>query len=294
MKKKRSSPRIRVLKLPKKYYLIIPLSFFSVILLYIFVIMQPRNDRDWDVGFEILPHIEMHGYTIDVTHVRDYRFEPNKLVSKAYTNRTLDLTKLERVWFVTEPFNGFHVIKFDGIAHTYFVFDFQDQKPLVVSVEARREKGEKFDLFPGLFNQFELMYVWGIEEDITVQRVLVQHNKLYMYPLTISKNSAQQLFLQLAKTTSQLETHPRFYNSLTSNCTNELAKNANNIKPGTIPFNLNWFLPGHAVAELYKLGFIPNNKPLEEITQKYYISDLVKKNAGKDDFSNLLRRDLLK
>ena len=138
-------------------------------------------------------------------------------------------------------------------------------------------------------NQFELMYVWATEEDMTGHRVLVEHNKLYMYPLTISQSASQQLFLQLAKSTQNLETYPRFYNSLTSNCTNELAKNANQIKPHAIPFNLTWFIPGYATSELYRLGFIPNSLPLEKLSQEYYISDLVSHYATNSHFSELLR-----
>src|SRR6185312_13430070 len=98
----------------------------------------------------------------------------------------------------------------EAVAHTYFVFDFTDQPPLVLSVEARRERGEVFDLVRGLLNEFELMYIWGTEPDLTGRRAIVEHNRLYMYPLTIPRESAQALLLELARTSQALETQPRF------------------------------------------------------------------------------------
>ena len=47
------------------------------------------------------------------------------------------------------------------MAHTYFVFDFEDQPPVAISVEARRERGESYDVVRGMFNEFELIYIWG-------------------------------------------------------------------------------------------------------------------------------------
>ncbi|HRN70254.1 MAG TPA: DUF4105 domain-containing protein [Candidatus Woesebacteria bacterium] len=278
----------------KKIYIVsAAICLLVFYLVYIFAFLQPQNDRNWEVGFEKLPHIDINNDQVTITNVRDYKYKPGRFVSAGYINRQVDISKLKQVWFVVEPFEGFPLIKFDGIAHTYFVFDFEDQKPIVISVEARREKEEKFGLFSGMLNKFELMYVWGTEEDLTQRRVLIEDNSLYMYPLTISQEQVQRLFLQLAKTTQELETKPRFYNSLFSNCTNELAKNANTSKPGTIPYNLTWFFPGLAPQLLYKLQFIPTDKPLKEISKQYYISDLVKQYYNKPDFSTLLRQNLL-
>lgn len=284
----------KVLKKNTKYIFFSLLIICIFYLIFVFFIKKPSNDRNWEVGFEKLPHITIHDSHVIINELRNYQYAPNKFVAARYINRHVDVRKLKRVWFLVEPFEGVPIIKFGGIAHTYFVFDFEDEEPIVISVEARREKGENFGLLSGMMNQFELIYVWGTEQDLTYRRILIENNNLYMYPLTISKDQGQRLFMQLAETTQQLETQPRFYNSLTSNCTNELAKNANALKPGTIPYNAVWFLPGYAPKELYDLDFIPNNKPFEEIKKQYYISDLVKKYYKDDNFSEELRNELIK
>jgi hypothetical protein len=163
---------------------------------------------------------------------------------------------------------------------------------VAISVEARRERGETFDTLSGLLNNFELIYIWGTEPDLTGSRAVREQNRLYMYPLNIPLDSAQQLFLSLAETTRQLETQPRFYNSLTSNCTNELAKVANKVQPGAIPLNIALVLPGFADEVLYDLGFFPHDVPLDQLRQKSFISDFVKANYDRPDFSVLLRSKL--
>ena len=251
--------------------------------------MQPDNNRNWEVGMDRLPQITIKGNSVEVDDTRDFHYMLGSPVSANYVNRIFDMNKIERVWFVQEPFTIKPFTGFKGVAHTYFVFDFSDQNPVVISVEARREKEETFDAWRGLLNQYELIYVWGSEEDETVRRVIAEHNKLYMYPLTISNNGAKQLFLQLAQASLNLESQPRFYNTLTSNCTNELAKAANQVKANAIPFNIALNFPGYADEELYKLGFIPNNIPFEDLKRRSYISDIVGKNYNKADFSRQLR-----
>lgn len=260
---------------------------FLVWFIYIFLIIQPTHQRNWEFGTETLPHISISDNQINIDHVRDFRYDTNNIVGFDYTNRRIDVTKITKVWFVVEPFT-----QFKQVAHTYFVFDFADQDPLVISVEARREKGESFNAFVGAFNQYELIYIWGTETDETIRRVVFENNKLYMYPLNITPDASQQLLLQLAKTTQQLETTPRFYNTLTSNCTNELAKAANAIKPDAIPWNIALIFPGYSAEQLYKLGFLPTDKSLTELTEKSYISDIVKRIYNQPDFSTALRSRL--
>lgn len=260
------------------------LFILALFVFYLFIILKPSNNRNWEFGYETLPTLTINDQSIDIHNLRDYQLRPDKSVSGNYRERSIDPDRIQKVWFMVEPFG-----KFSAVAHTYFTFDFQNEDPLVISIEARREKGEQYEAFRGAFNNFELMYVWGTEGDETIRRIVHEHNKVYMYPLNISQNGAMQLLAQLASETHKLETRPRFYNTIVSNCTNELAKAANRVKPGTIPFNLGLFLPGLSVNELYKLGLIPNNIPLEKVMEKYFISDFVNRSYTDSDFSSKLR-----
>jgi hypothetical protein len=211
---------------------------------YRFLILQPTNQADWEYGMTTLPHITIDGEVVRVQQERDFRWSTDGPLSSEYVDRTYDVTRLQQVWFVEEPFTIKPFYAFTGVAHTYFVFDFQDQPPVVVSVEARRKFGQGYDAVRGLFNEYELIYIWGTEQDVTGRRAVLEKNQLYMYPVVGATDSGQRLFLDLAETSRQLETRPRFYNTLTSNCTNELAKVANQAQPGAIPPNIGLVFPG--------------------------------------------------
>ena len=131
---------------------------------YIFALTKPSNSREWAVGMEKLPVIDVHGQVVVLKGLRDYHYDDRGLVSADYLDLDFDSAKLDRVWFVFEPF-----AQFKAVAHTYFVFDFKDNIPLVISVEARRGENQKYSAFWGLFNQYELMYVWATEGDQTVR-----------------------------------------------------------------------------------------------------------------------------
>ena len=101
---------------------------------------------------------------------------PSYALSADAVASQLDVDKLERVWFVKEPFTVAPLYGFDGIAHTYFVFDFQDQDPVVISVEARRQHGLAYDVVRGAFNEYELTNIWGtvrVAFDLVRRRVSV-------------------------------------------------------------------------------------------------------------------------
>jgi Domain of unknown function (DUF4105) len=260
---------------------------------YRFVVLQPTNQRNWEYGQDVLPHFSIDDNVVHADRVRDFRWTEDGPLSSNYVDRSFDVEHLERVWFVQEPFTIQPFTSFDGVAHTYFVFDFEDQAPVAISVEARRERGESYDAVRGLFNDYELIYVWATEPDVTGRRAVLEKNELYMYPLVGSMDSARKLFLSLARTSQQLETQPRFYNSLSSNCTNELARVANEAQPGAIPPNVALVFPGYSDALLHDLGFIPNDAPLNVERERFAIREAVRATIHQPDFSRMLRARLV-
>jgi len=260
---------------------------------YRFFVVQPTNQRNWEYGQDVLPHFSIDDNVVHADRVRDFRWTDDGPLSSNYVDRSFDVDHLERVWFVQEPFTIAPFNDFNGVAHTYFVFDFEDQAPVAISVEARRERGESYDAVRGLFNEYELIYVWASEQDVTGRRAVLEKNELYMYPLVGSMDSARKLFLSLARTSQQLETQPRFYNSVTSNCTNELAKVANEAQPGAIPLNVALVFPGYSDAVLHDLGFIPNDVPLDVERKRFAIRETVQATIDQPDFSRLLRLRLV-
>ncbi|MEJ0024243.1 MAG: hypothetical protein WDN76_13150 [Alphaproteobacteria bacterium] len=94
----------------------------------------------------------------------------------------------------------------------------------------------------------------------------------------------------LLERTHALETTPRYYNTWSSNCTNELAK-ATKLK-----WDKSFILTGTADNHLYKLGLIPN-KPGEDFKlaeQRAEITGFVKAENGAENFDAVLLTELRK
>lgn len=252
---------------------------------------KPSNERNWIEGFSKLPNVETAASSFKIQNVRDWRYtEGLEITAKNYKNIEYNFADLETVLFVEEPFSGNK-----AVAHTFFVFDFKNQEPIGLSIEARREVGENYNMIKGMMREYELYYSWASEKDLLSIRAVGLGNPMYMYPLKFSSEENKiKLLKSVLKTTKDLEANPVFYNTLTHNCTNTLAMHANSIKPGSVPLlHIAWLLPGYADELLYKEKFIPNDKPFNEIQEHYYVTEFIQENIDKEDFSKLLRRKLI-
>lgn len=110
--------------------------------------MEPSNQRDWTPDNAVLPWAEFRGDSVRVHNVRNARYVTKDRYTVAYDDRAYDLRELETAWFVVEPFAR----DWRGPAHTLVSFGFRDGRYLAVSVEVRKEKGEKYSPLKGLLN----------------------------------------------------------------------------------------------------------------------------------------------
>src|SRR5436190_18708148 len=89
-------------------------------LTYVAFLLQPSNQRDWEFGVETLPQITIDAGSVLVRNVRDFRYTAQGTRSSNYVDRALEVGRIERVWFVEEPFTIAPFTGFKGTAHTYF------------------------------------------------------------------------------------------------------------------------------------------------------------------------------
>ncbi len=229
-------------------------------------IRQPRADRVWADDVAVFPHVTINADEVTIEGVRDWHYELERVLSVDYIDQTFIPSQISQVWLVQEPFANWK-----AIAHTLFVFDFLDGESVAFSIEARKEAGEKFAAWAGLWRNFELIYLWGTEQDFINRRFVYFDREVYKYPLATTPEFNAQLFLELAKETIRLEQNPRFYHSLASNCTNNLADITNKVNPGTIPlFTRARVLPGYTDKFLFEQGLIDTKaKTLEEMREQF-------------------------
>jgi len=246
----------------------------------------PSHDRDWKPEFQILPEIERRDGRVHIRNVRDWRYGSGGKdpLSETYVHREIDPARVERVWFLMEPFE-----RWDAIAHTFLVFDFHDAPPLAFSIEARGEIGEEFNPLAGATRHYKLAYLFGTEADFLVRRAVALGNRLYLYPVKTSDGFPSRLLSDILDMTDDLSGTPRFYNTFRHNCTNALAESANRATPGAIPWHISFVLPGYAPDYLETLGYIPTEFDVKEEADRYRIDDIVRDLADREDFSSELR-----
>jgi hypothetical protein len=103
----------------------------------------------------------------------------------------------------------------------------------------------------GIFNAFELSYVWASARDLLTRRAVMLNHEVLVYPTDLTDGQRRALLRNLLARTDALERRPRYYNTLFSNCTNELAKAAG------FRWAPAYILTGQSDEYLFRRGIIP-------------------------------------
>lgn len=204
-----------------------------------------RNDRDWYPYLSRTADVTLSRDGFAVTPVSDWSYDEGGAADPLYRDAAFDFGSLREVWFMLEPQPGSQLA-----AHTLLLFEFEGDRLLGLTIEARRERREDYSAFWGMFNAFELSYLWGSARDFLTRRVVMLDHEVFLYPVSISDAQKRALLTTLLERTEALETRPRYYNTIFSNCTNELAKAAG------FPWAPAFILTGRSDEYLYERNII--------------------------------------
>lgn len=263
------------------------LATAAVIVAAYAVLVRPSNDRDWTPNEAILPAAEVHGSRVTLRNVRNTRYLTPHGYTTAYYDTTVDLERLTRVWFVVEPFSDN-----SPSAHTFLSFEFSDGAFIAVSVEARKERGERYNVVKGLLRRYELMYVIADERDVVALRTNYRKDAVFLYPMRAEPGRVRALFTAMLTRANELREHPQFYNSLTANCTSTIVRHVNSLAPGSVPFSLRRLLPGYADRLAYDLGLIDTDVSYDSLRPRFRITEVAQAAGQAPDFSSRIRRGL--
>lgn len=222
------------------------LAILVAIFLDSVLFQQPRTDRDWVENLSVMPKVDLRADDFALDPVMDWSYTADGPATKASTTFTAKYADVRNAWFMVEPQPGQPYA-----AHTLILFEFTDDRIVGLTVEARLEKTETYSAVDGLFNRFELAYMWNTAKELLTRRATFLNKDIYVYPLALSQDQKQAFLQGLLKRTVAIETKPRFYNTLASNCTNELAKVAK------LDWHISWILTGYSPQRLFDLKMIP-------------------------------------
>ncbi len=180
-----------------------------------------RLQRNWYPYLAHTAHVELGRDRFTVTPITDWSYSASGPTRQSYVSATYEISDVQAVWFVIEPDPNLSFA-----AHTFMLFEFSGDRLLGLTIEARREANEDYSPIAGTFNQFELAYLWGAARDLLTRRAVMLGHRVMIYPVNITRDQMQTMLRNVLVRTHSLEFTPRYYNTLFSNCTNELAKAA--------------------------------------------------------------------
>lgn len=208
----------------------------------------PRADRDWYPYLARGVDVTVSERSFAVSPVSDWSYAREGPTREVYFDASYNLAELRQVWFMIEPQPGSQLA-----AHTLLLFEFDGDRLLGLTIEARRERNEDYSALRGVFNAFELTYIWGTARDFLTCRAVMLGHEVFIYPVSIADEQKRTLLTRLLARTEALETRPRYYNTITSNCTNELAKAAG------FQWAPAYILTGRSDEYLFRRGIIPGD-----------------------------------
>jgi hypothetical protein len=244
---------------------------------------KPSNDRKWATEVAVLPYATIDGDQITVHNIRDFDYRSEDDFTPAYYDRTFDLNRLDRVDLIAVYWMG------PAIAHVFVSFGFGDEH-LPISIEVRKERGEPYSSLAGFFRQYELYYVVADERDVIRLRTNYRQpaEDVYLYRLTAPASNARRLFLDYMRAINELRERPRFYNTLTTNCTTLILSHAA-VNPDHPPFSWKVLLSGYVPEYAYEVGRLDRSLPFRELKRRAHINGLAQSADSTVDFSELIR-----
>lgn len=230
--------------------------------------------------------LEKEGDSLTVHAMRDFRYRSPTDYDARWSSRTFDLDQLEAVDLF---FNNWGIPDID---HVITSFAFKDQPPLAVSIELRAEADEPNTLLRGFFKQYELFYVWADERDLINLRTTARGEEVRLFRTSLTPETGRQLLLEMAARSNLLEDHPEFYNTLTDNCTNVIARHVDRLLGREVPWYRRPLRTGTYVRLGYDQGWLIHSQPWEEFRAASLINDRARSAAGAPDFSSRIRSHL--
>lgn len=247
--------------------------------------VEPSNDRDWQQDVAVLPHATIDGNAVTVHNVRNFDYRSETDYTPAYYERRFDLDKLEGVDLVAVYWMG------PAIAHIFVSFSFAGGDHLAISIETRKEKGEGYSTLKGFFRQYEVAYVVADERDVVRLRTNYRKDPpedVFVYRLQGPIENGRRLFLNYMREINALKARPKFYNTLTTNCTTNIWLHART-NPGHVQFSWKVLASGYVPEYLYETGRLDNSLPFAELQRRAHVNARAQAADGAADFSRLIR-----
>jgi hypothetical protein len=264
--------------------LIVFAAAFAILLVW-WQRIPPTNHRLWSDDVAQMTTGTIDGNLVTLNNVRNFAWRSNTDYTQRWESRIYDLEKLRSVDMVMSYWTG------PAIAHMLMSFGFDDGQYVVFSVEVRRLKTGDYSELGGFFKQFELSVIAADERDVIRVRTNVRGEDDYLYRLRMPVEAIRSLFLGYVGEANSLIDSPRFYNTITANCTTLVYHMMKRIV-GYLPLNYRILLDGYLPGYVYEVGGLDSRYTLDQLRDMGRITDRARQSGDSDSFSVDIRRGI--
>jgi Domain of unknown function (DUF4105) len=261
--------------------------FLGVVLLWTVWWMSIRAlpEREWVIENARQATATIDGDMVTIFNCRNFDWRSRRDFTARWEDRKFDVRDLEAIDLFVSTWAD------PRMAHIMLSFEFRNAPPLVFSVETRRETDETWSSLAGFMKSYELIIIAGDERDLVYARTNIRHESVHLYRLISSPAMRRQLFLHYVRAMNRLDRRPRFYNTVLSNCTTEVAR----IVRATgrrLPLDWRILISGYVPIYLYDHGLIDNTRPFAEIQAAADIAAKARARTDTEGFSTRIRDGL--
>jgi hypothetical protein len=243
--------------------------------------LQPSNSRAWADDVARTASGVVEGDRLVVYNVRNFVWRSDSDFEPNWETRSYDLNKLTGLDLIMSYWSG------EAIAHTMVSFGFADGQQLAFSIEIRKEKTESYSALAGFFRVYELSFIAADERDVVGVRTNVRGEDVRIYRLRVPSSQTRALLLEYIAEANDLAHSPRFYNSLTSNCTTQIFHMVRAVQPG-LPLDYRILLAGYVPQFVYDRGVMAAGIPFDVLRDRSHIGG--KAPSTDPDFSIKIRQ----
>ncbi|MES2996131.1 MAG: DUF4105 domain-containing protein [Verrucomicrobiota bacterium] len=247
------------------------------------LMLQPRQFRDWKPGLDRVPRAEVNGGVVTIENVRNFKYHTLKNFDEVWEKRTYDMGELKGV----DLFLNYWGMPL--IAHPIYSFDFGTGGRICFSMETRQETTEDYSNVAGFYRQYELICVAAEERDVI--RLRTNHRTkedVYLYRLDLPR--ARRMFLEYVATINALREKPRWYHAITENCTTAVRNQTAAAERGS--WDWRYLVSGKLDELFYQRGIIvADGLKFSELKRRARVNDAALSADADGDFSAAIRRD---
>jgi hypothetical protein len=245
--------------------------------------ITPAQQRGWAADVARMVGGKVDGSVVTLDQVRNFDWRSDADFTQRWERRRYDLDRLRSVDVALSYWMG------PTIAHTLVSFGFDDGRYLTFSIEIRKERGESFSALAGFFKRYETVLVAADERDILRVRTNVRGEDMYLYRLKMAPAAMRSLFLAYLDEGAELKRAPRFYNTLTANCTTIVFEMARRVAPG-LPLDWRLLASGYLDRYLFDIGALAGAGKFAHLRETAHITAKARAADKSGDFSASIRR----